>query len=354
MTNKKNLALLFGASFLFFAVTGIFAGNQAADRIMDRYSASSHIDLLGVFDHVVILCTAALFASILTGVVFLFRLNRQRRKKQRVANLTAYLRQMNEGKYSLRPMVKEDELSSLEDELYKTLILLREGRESAQAEKENLAKNLSDIAHQLKTPLASISLMSDLLATETSGRLTEYTAHISTQAERLNLLVSTLLALSRLDAGTLTLKRKPVDVREMIESVRESLLPFLENKHQTLLLPDTEAMYLGDFYWSTQAFINILRNCCEYTPVGGELMVSWEEGPLCTLLMIEDNGDGIPTDDLPHLFTRFYRGKNAGADSAGIGLSLAKAIIVEQNGDLTAENRSNGGALFTAKFYHHI
>jgi signal transduction histidine kinase len=278
----------------------------------------------------------------------------EQRKKRRIADLTAYLRQMNEGKYTLRPDIQEDELSPLEDELYKTVLHLREGRENAQTEKERLAANLSDIAHQLKTPLSSITLMSDMLSVEASGKQAEYTARITAQVERLNLLVSALLALSRLDAGTLALERKPVDVHEMLESVQEALLPLLESKRQTLSMPGNEAVYSGDFYWSAQAFINIIKNCCEHTPDGGEIAVTYEENPICTMIVIADSGDGIPVEDLPHLFTRFYRGKNAAKDSAGIGLALARAVIIGQNGELSAANRPNGGALFTAKFFHQL
>jgi signal transduction histidine kinase len=132
------------------------------------------------------------------------------------------------------------------------------------------------------------------------------------------------------------------------------LLPLLESKGQELCLPDNDVVYSGDFYWSTQAFVNILKNCFEHTPDGGEIAVTWEENPVYTKIVIEDSGEGIPAEDLPRLFTRFYRGKNAAKDSVGIGLSLAKALIVGQNGELTAGNRSDGGAVFTAKFYHVV
>jgi signal transduction histidine kinase len=248
--------------------------------------------------------------------------------------------------------MKEDELSPLEDELYKTVVLLREGRENAQKEKERLADNLSDIAHQLKTPLASISLMSDLLESGLTERQAEYVSRISTQVERLNMLVTSLLALSRLDSGTLALEKKSVDVPELFQSVREALLPLSESKNQRLVLCANNATYFGDFYWSAQAFINILKNASEHSPESGEITVQWGENPVCTVIIIEDNGPGIQPEDLPQLFTRFYRGSNASKDSAGIGLALAKALIEGQNGEISASNRQEGGAVFTVKFYH--
>jgi signal transduction histidine kinase len=309
---------------------------------------------LGLFDYTVILLAAALFALLLTLMLAVLSAREGKRKKSRIANLTAYLRNMNDGDYTLRPDIQEDELSPLEDELYKTVVLLREGREIAQKEKERMADNLSDIAHQLKTPLASISLMSDLLEGGLSEKQTEYARQISAQTERLNTLVSSLLALSRLDAGTLALEQKPVDVPELFLSVREALLPLLERKNQTLSFGENDAAYCGDFNWSTQAFINIIKIASEHSPNDKGITVQWEENPVCTAITIGDDGFGIPTEDLPNLFTRFYRGKNAAKDRAGIGLSLAKALIEGQNGEITAGNRPEGGAVFTVKFYHGV
>jgi signal transduction histidine kinase len=194
--------------------------------------------------------------------------------------------------------------------------------------------------------------MSDLLEGGLSEKQTEYVRQISAQTERLNTLVSSLLALSRLDAGTLALEQKPVDVPELFLSVREALLPLLERKNQTLTLCENDAAYCGDFNWSTQAFINICKNASEHSPNNAVITVRWEENPVCTVIVIGDSGSGIPPEDLPKLFTRFYRGKNAAKDSAGIGLSLAKALIEGQNGEITAGNRPEGGAVFTVKFYH--
>jgi signal transduction histidine kinase len=354
MMNKKRLAITFILSWLFFALAGIFAANRAGELILAQYGYSGSVGIVGVFDLAVILCGSAVFALLLTLALAVFAARDADRRKQRVADLTAYLRRMNSGDYTLRPNIQEDELSPLEDEIYKSVVLLREGRELSQKEKQKLADNLSDIAHQLKTPLAAIALMSDLLETGLTGSQAEYVRRISAQTERLNALAASLLALSRLDAGTLPLDRKPVDTRELFLSVKEAVLPLLEGKGQTLRIPNNDAGYLGDFHWSTQAFINILKNAGEHTPEGGEITVRWEENPVCTVIVVEDNGPGIPAEDLPHLFKRFYRGKNANLDSVGIGLSLAKALIERQNGELTAGNRPEGGAVFTVKFYHGI
>ena len=108
---------------------------------------------------------------------------------------------------------------------------------------------------------------------------------------------------------------------------------------------------MGDMKWSIEAFSNLVKNCIEHTPKDKTITISYDENPLYCLIKIEDEGEGFELADMPHLFERFYKGKNAAKGSIGIGLALAKTIIEEQNGYIEAENRKEGGARFTIKFY---
>ena len=105
--------------------------------------------------------------------------------------------------------------------------------------------------------------------------------------------------------------------------------------------------------WSMEAFSNLIKNCAEHTPEGGRIMMDYTGNPLYTQIMIRDTGAGFAPEELPHVFERFYRGKDAGEIGIGIGLSLAKSLIEMQNGFLTAQNLPEGGACFTVRFYHH-
>lgn len=232
----------------------------------------------------------------------------------------------------------------LEDEIYKSIVLLRESREQAVTARQSLADNLADISHQLKTPLSTITLLADMSGAE----------QISTQAEKMSGLVSALLTLSRMDAGTLEMEQKLVDVEELCQCAVDAVLPLFSNRNITLHLPNSNVSYIGDMEWSIQVVSNILKNCFEHTPSGGEITVSAEENPLYTAICIEDNGGGVADEDLPHLFERFYRGKHTKKDSIGIGLALAKALVEAQNGTLIAENRPEGGARFIIKFYSTV
>ena len=173
--------------------------------------------------------------------------------------------------------------------------------------------------------------------------------------ERIEWLVSSLLKLSKLDAGVAVMKKDPVNVRSLVEKAVSPLLIPMELKEQTLELEGGEGVYfIGDAHWTTEALINILKNCMEHTPCGGRLQVAWEGNPIYTQIRIADTGEGIPKEDLPHIFTRFYRGRNAHEDSVGIGLAMAKSIILQQNGDITADSYPGRGTTFSIRFYKTV
>jgi signal transduction histidine kinase len=300
---------------------------------------------------------AAGLASFLTFLLGLGWTILHSKEQKRIRDLSEYLRELNKGNYRMRLNVKEDAFSALEDEMYKTMVLLREGQERMAEQKQSLADNLADIAHQAKTPLSSITLLCDLMIAQMEDHKTssrsevfhdciQYTEYITEQTKRLTILVSGLLTLSRIDAGTLELDKKPIELQELIWAAKEGVQLFLEQKKQILNINSTDCVVMGDFYWLMQAIINLLKNCSEHTFVGGEISITCSDNPIYTKIEIADNGIGAAKEDLPHLFQRFYRGKNASKDSVGIGLALSKSIIEELNGEITAQNREGGGMRF--------
>lgn len=299
--------------------------------------------------------------SILLLIIFIFLyfvctlLVLNSRKRKRIDDLAKYLYNINEGIYIMNTQKKEDEFSILEDELYKTVMMLRESRERERDEKENLCNNLTDISHQLKTPLTSMSLMIELLEISSiKGEEALYIESISAQIDRLNYLVSSLLILSKIDADAITLEYKPINIYELINIAVEPLYLMIEKKKQQLLIMDnSDIFFTGDFHWTNEAILNIVKNCSEHTPDGGKISIAYKQNPICTQITIEDNGKGFDEKDIPHLFTRFYKGANSSKDSIGIGLALAKSIIKKQNGEITAVNKDTGGAQFIIKFYRY-
>lgn len=274
-----------------------------------------------------------------------------KKRRSRLQGLAAYLEGINHSRDTLL-IRQEDEFSRLEDELYKTVTELRQTRENAVRERKTLADNLADISHQLKTPITSMSLMTQLLSDTREGEDAQYVDNLSRQLRRLEALVSSLLKLSRLDAGTLELKREPVNVYAILLRAAEPLEDTLRQKHQQLVMAsEEEVFFTGDPAWTAEAFLNLIKNCSEHTPEGGRITLVYSQNPLYTEILVEDTGEGFRKEEIPHLFKRFYTGKNAAKDSVGIGLAIAQSIISQQNGCIRADNAPGGGARFTVKFY---
>lgn len=318
------------------------------DRILRQYGYT-----LSVFRerHAVVLAGIGVGLMLPPGAAwYAWTLFNLKKKQRRIHELTAYLENVNLGRESLLTR-REDEYSRLEDELYKTVTELRETREQALRERRSLADNLADISHQLKTPITSMSLMTQLLADTCNGEEANYVGNLSRQLQHLELLVSSLLMLSRLDAGALELKREPVDVYAMLLRAAEPLEDRLHQKGLRLDIAETEASFMGDAAWTAEAFLNLIKNCSEHVPYGGTISIRYAQNPLYTEIVVEDDGAGFDKEDIPHLFDRFYKGKGAAKDNAGIGLAISRSIIAKQNGHIRAENAPGGGARFTVKLY---
>jgi signal transduction histidine kinase len=277
------------------------------------------------------------------------------RRYKDIEKLSGYLRRIYSGDYSMDIRDNtEGELSILKNEIYKVTLILSKQAQALKTEKEQLADAISDISHQLKTPLTSMTVMTDLLSKDnlTPEKRKEFIKNQEQQLKRMEWLLTSLLKLAKLDAGTVPFKSEPIVVKELINQVMKPLLIPMELKEQRLTIEgEVSVAFLGDRNWTTEALINIIKNCIEHTPVGGEISVSYEENPIYTQIMIRDNGVGIDKEDIPYIFKRFYKGKNAGEDSVGIGLAMAYSIITSQGGDISVTSKKLQGSCFCVKFY---
>ena len=288
-------------------------------------------------------------------MIFSFRLYWQKKVREdekRTAVLSGYLDRIMEGQYDT--LMQHDTGSELEDSIYKAVVLLREEREQAQKAKKNLADNMADLSHQLKTPAASIGLTLSLLKKKAWDEETKQDiGRMEGQVGHLQHLVGSMLTLSRLDAGVLELEEKEFDLEEMLVDAVQPFVRQMEEKGICFGIQGADGISLsGDFGWCSEAFGNIIKNCVEHTPEQGNISIACRDNPIYTEIVIQDSGRGFDEADLPHLFERFYRGAGFSKDSAGIGLALAKSIIEKENGTVTAKNTETGGAGFYIKFYH--
>ena len=298
----------------------------------------------------------ALVGLVCTGFVLLL-VRYQRAVSAQVAGLSAYLRQIEAGDYALDVRDNgEGSFSRLKNDLYKVTVRLREQAELLQKDKTALSNLIADISHQIKTPLTSLGVLADLLAEDPPEEdRRAFVERLRTQLGRIQWLVAALLKLARLDAGTAAFKSEPVDVRRLIERALEPLQIPLEIKKQRLEVHgDDGASFTGDFNWSAEALTNVVKNCVEHTPEGGKIEIAYAANALYTEIIVSDDGEGIASRDLPNIFNRFYRAENAGENSVGIGLALAKAIFNAQGGDISIRSQRGMETSFDIRVFRGV
>ena len=291
----------------------------------------------------------AVSAAVSLGLLIFYALH-----LKRIAGLTRDIqRVLRSGQPLLPSRSREGEYAIFENELYKLSAALHVQLEQANADKKLLSDALADLSHQIKTPLTAMSIECQLLKEETvdAQERRRLARHLDAQLQRVETLVRMLLKMSRIDAEVVSFRKESWRVEELADQALSPLLIPLELREiRVERQGKAEDRCQCDGGWTVEALGNILKNAMEHTPPGGTITLSHQETPLLTRLMIADDGPAIDEADLPHIFERFYRGKNASEDSAGIGLAFARQVITRQNGALTAENTPRGPR-FTVTFY---
>lgn len=301
---------------------------------------------------------AAILVAILSGALLIVTVQFTVWRYREIDQLSSYLQEVTNGNYKLDVRDnREGELSLLKSQIYKVTKMLSEQGTHLEEDKQKLTDAISDISHQLKTPLTSMTVMADLLSDPrlSDDKRKEFTHNVQVQLERMEWLVSSLLKLSKIDAGTIHFKRESVSVPTLIQAVTEPMLVPIDIKMQRLQISgDGDVTFEGDAKWTTEALINILKNCVEHTPDQGDLFIDFAENTLYTEILIRDTGSGIAKQDVPYIFQRFYKGTNASDESVGIGLAMAHSIITSQQGELTVHSELGVGTAFQIRFYKAV
>lgn len=292
----------------------------------------------------------AIVSVVTFGIIFfLFTKNRYKKIAQISAQIDLVLH--NADRLDIGEL-DEGELSILYSEINKMMLRIREQNDTLKRDKERLADSLADIAHQLRTPLTSANLILSLLDNNPDEK--ERKAFVRETEEllvRMDWLITSLLKISRLDAGMVVFQSEPINITDLIgNALRPLLIPMeLHNMEVQTEVPK-EMVIQGDSGWLSEAIQNILKNCMESAGENGKIKIACIDNPLFTEMTIHDNGVGFTDEDLSCLFDRFYRGKNQSATGYGIGLALCKMIVTRQGGIVTAKNHPQGGALFVLRF----
>ncbi len=292
---------------------------------------------------------------ILTAIFIIIIIAKEHKNKKNLNDIISYLKELNRGNYNLNiDLNKEGELSILKNEIYTTTVMLREQAEKELQDKINLKDSLTNISHQLKTPLTSISLLVDNLLDEEIDTNTqkEFLLDIKNQIESINYLIIVLLKLSRFDANVVTFKEEKINVKNLLIDILKHIDIIREVKNIDIhITGDNASTLIGDYKWEYEAISNILKNCLEYTPENKNIYIKYRETNMYTEIIIEDEGPGMSKNEKNKIFERFYKGNNSNSNNFGIGLSLAKEIINKDNGKIKVESELNKGTTFKIRYY---
>ncbi len=294
------------------------------------------------------------FTGAVAGSLLLVQLIADRRKRREVSRLSDDIDRLLHNTEPALPIgdYGEGELAVLRDEIGKLTVRLREQRSNLEKDKRYLADLAADLSHQIRTPLTSANLALSFLREPDlpEGRRRELLRELEGLLGKIDALLTAMLKLSMFDAGTVRLKKETLPLSALVERAAGVLEVPLELRDVTLTA-DASGDFTGDIAWTAEALCNILKNCLEHTPSGGEISVRARENPLFSEIVVADTGAGFADEDLPRVFERFYKGKDGGA-GFGIGLALARAVITAEGGTVKAANRKDrSGAVFTVRIY---
>ena len=301
---------------------------------------------------VTIIITSSLFLMVLFIILV-----HEYIKMKNINNLTKVLEEINNKNYKIDiDDSTEDELSILKSEIYKTTIMLKEQADNSTLDKINLKDSLSNISHQLKTPLTSINIMLDnILDSEEMSEdvRTEFINNIKREISNINFLVAGILKLSRLDANVVNFMVEKVKVKDIINECIKNVSSLCDLKNISIDVTGNEMLKINcDFKWEVEAITNILKNCVEHSNNNSKIDIKYINNKMYTEITIKDYGKGMSEKDVKHIFERFYKGSNSTSDSVGIGLSLSKSIIEQENGTINVNSKLNRGTVFTIRYYN--
>lgn len=307
----------------------------------------------GSYKYVILSVSVCIAFGLAFAVLFLGYLKIQ---KKQTMDIAKRIERINLGDYSLQiDRNSEDELSLLDNQIYRTAVKFREQAENSNKDKENLQKSLSDISHQLKTPLTSIIVMVDNILDDDDMPLEirrEFLNDIKHNTNTISFLVQSLLKLSKLDAEAVKFRYEQVEVKSIVDECIKNTAVMAEILGVRLETDCNDIILNCDRKWLCEAVTNIIKNCIEHSQ-NGNIKITADQNKLYTKISIKDNGSGITKEDLPHIFERFYKGKNSSDDSVGIGLALAKSIIEKQGGYISVSSELNKGSEFVIKFFNN-
>lgn len=332
--------------------------SEYEDTLLNNYGFSkSDISVLYSFKNSFIhsLFINLIFMVLISLIFFVIILFNRKKEKKELNEIVEYIKDINKGNYDLKlTNNKESMYSILKNEIYTTTVMLKEKAENELKDKLSVKDSLTNISHQLKTPLTSISLLVDNLCdNNVSPEIQkEFLEDIKFQVKNINYLIIQLLKLSKFDANVVVFKKENINVKNIIFEVLKYVDPLIDLKNINIHVNGkNNVSFIGDYQWEFEALSNIIKNCIDYIPDNKNIYIEFKENNFYTQIEIIDEGLGIASSEVNHIFERFYKGKNSSNNNFGIGLALAKEIILKDNGKIIVNSKLEKGTKFKIKYY---
>ena len=291
---------------------------------------------------------ALLFIFLLVSIYF----KKYIKNERQIARITDLVNEINHKNYDIKLDEEVDgELSILQDEIYKTMILLKESAENSYNDKMKVKEAVEDISHQLKTPLTAILINIDNLSSdlEDKSRKAIY-RELKSKAYSMKFLIESLLKLSKFDVNVIDFNEKMCMVSELVDVSVNSVLTLADLKNIKIIVSGSgDEKMLCDINWQKEAITNILKNALEHSKENSSVYVNYTSNKMFSLVTITNEGT-ISRKDLTHIFDRFYKGKDSSENSTGIGLALANAIVKKGRGKIAIKCES-GKVIFEVKYF---
>lgn len=297
------------------------------------------------------LCTVLFFLFVLAVGIFVFFWKRKRLYQQADKVLTNYIN----GDYSCHlPQNYEGGIFQIFSSVEQLATMLQSKNETEHTAKEFLKDTISDISHQLKTPLAALAMYQEIIENEPDNAETvkQFAAKMGISLKRMEQLILSMLKITRLDTGNIVFEKNKCRVSELIAHSVNELTTRAKNENKEIQIAgDDEQQLICDMNWTSEAIGNIVKNALDHTQDGGIVHITWERTPAMFRILISDNGTGIAPEDIHHIFKRFYRSKySLDTQGIGLGLPLAKSIIEGQGGVIAVQSEIGNGTTFTLSF----
>lgn len=293
----------------------------------------------------------------LFGVIYLSLFLYLRRQHKAFSNAENTIRQFLDGNTTSRIECSQaGDWYSLFHAINEMATILSAHAENQRQTKEFLQEIISDVSHQIKTPLSALKMYHEIIEShkDDASTVSSFTEKSQREIKRMEDVIYTLLKLARLDAGIIQMEKAPENLSVLMQDVLERFETWAEGEHKTITLSGKEDVVLScDALWVSEAIGNIVKNALEHTENGGHIEVKWSQSPLMTQIEISDDGKGIHPEDLYNIFKRFYRSRfSSDVHGIGLGLPLAKSIVEAHGGTISVTSSLGAGTTFTLNFFN--